>query len=398
MAPMPPPPPTVVEQFDTPRHVPQLNLGLDPLLAIAPIVLSALSVWVIGHATRGDIPGQPHYFLIRQAVYAGAGIALMILLSRIDYGRLREWRLGIYGVTIVFIAAVLALAEATRGSKRWLSLPFFNLQPSELGKLLLIVALSGFVVARVRALHEITTTCRVMLLAVVPAMLVMVQPDLGSGLVYLAIALGTLFVAGTSAKHFAALAALGVTAIVVVLLAAPAIGVNLLKPYQVQRLTAFVNPTDNPREQGYQLQQSTIAIGAGEKTGRGPAGATQTTLDFLPAHQTDFIFAVLGESYGFAGAALVLALYALVMWRILRILTLAKDLYGALIAGGVWSMLAFQVFLNTGMTMGIAPITGVPLPLFSYGGSSVVVTFMALGLVQSVRRGARTAAERKYQS
>jgi rod shape determining protein RodA len=201
-----------------------------------------------------------------------------------------------------------------------------------------------------------------------------------------------LFVAGTKWTHFAVLGTLLVTAIVVVLVAAPAAGVHVLKPYQVQRLTAFINPGDNPRSQGYQLNQSIIGIGAGQKTGRGAEGATQTKLNFLPEHHTDFIFSVVGEAYGFLGCALVLSLYALLIWRGLRILTMAKNLYGALIAGGITAMLMFQVFVNVGMTVGIMPITGVPLPLMSYGGSSVLVTFLALGLLQSVYAQARETA------
>jgi rod shape determining protein RodA len=179
--------------------------------------------------------------------------------------------------------------------------------------------------------------------------------------------------------------------------AAPAVGVEVLKDYQKDRLTAFVNPPDDPREQGYQLQQSTVAIGSGEKTGRGPDGATQTRLDFLPEHHTDFIFSVVGEMFGFAGAAFILSLYALVIWRALRILTVAKNLYGTLIVGGVIAMLMFQVFVNVGMTIGLGPITGVPLPLMSYGGSSVLVTFMAIGLLQSVHVQARLTADAKLR-
>jgi rod shape determining protein RodA len=216
-----------------------------------------------------------------------------------------------------------------------------------------------------------------------------VQPDLGTGLVYLAIAAVMLFVAGAKWTHLAALAGLAVAAVAVVLVVAPAIGVPVLKPYQVDRLTAFVNPTSNPEKQGYQLRQSITAIGSGQRLGRGPEGATQTRLDFLPEHHTDFIFAVVGEQFGFAGAAVVLSLYALLLWRTLRILTSAKNLYGALIAAGVTGMLMFQVFVNIGMTIGMMPITGVPLPLISYGGSSVLVTFLALGLLQSVHAHAR---------
>jgi rod shape determining protein RodA len=221
---------------------------------------------------------------------------------------------------------------------------------------------------------------------------VIVQPDLGSGMVYVVIAVAVLFVAGTSWKHFVILGATFAVAITLALAVAPAVGVHVLKPYQVQRLTGFLNPSSDPQSQTYQLNQSRIAIGAGEKTGRGVTGATQTKLNFLPEHHTDFVFAVVGETYGFLGAAIVLALYALLIWRSLRILTLAKNLYGALIAGGIVAMLMFQVFVNVGMTVGIMPITGVPLPLMSYGGSSVIVTLLALGVLQSVYGEARMAS------
>jgi rod shape determining protein RodA len=370
-------------------------LRIDPLLLLATIGLIACSVYVVGSATHDDIAGDPHYYLVRQAAYGAAGIILMFALARIDYSRLREWRFGVYGAMIALILVVLAIGTAAKGSQRWIPLPFFNLQPSELGKLLLVVALAAFMVERIRKLSEVETTSRILLLAIVPAMLVIAQPDLGSGLVYMAIAVAILFVAGTKWTHFVVLGALATGAIAIVLVGAPAVGVQVLKPYQVDRLTAFVHPTDDPRKQGYQLKQSIVGIGAGQKTGRGADGATQTKLNFIPEHHTDFIFSVVGEEFGFAGAALILALYALLIWRALRILTMAKNLYGALIAGGIVAMLAFQVFVNVGMTIGIMPITGVPLPLMSYGGSSVIVTFMAIGLLQSVHAQARTASAAK---
>jgi rod shape determining protein RodA len=262
------------------------------------------------------------------------------------------------------------------------------------GKLLLILSLSAFLVDRVRRLGDVDTTSRAVLMAVVPAMLVVAQPDLGSGLVYLAIVAASLFVAGTKWTHFAALGALAAAACVVVLVAAPAVGVEVLKPYQMDRLTAFLDPTENPREQGYQVNQSLTAIGSGGKTGRGEQ-ATQTKLDFLPEHHTDFVFSVVGEEFGFMGAALVLSLFALLIWRALRILTMAKNLYGTLLAGGVTAMLMFQLFVNVGMTIGIMPITGITLPLVSYGGSSAIVTLLALGLLQSVHAQARDAAAAK---
>jgi rod shape determining protein RodA len=292
---------------------------------------------------------------------------------------------------IAGILLVYALGSVSRGSKRAIELPFFSLQTSELGKILLILTLSAFMVDRIRQLGDRETTSRIMLMALIPAMLVIAQPDLGTGLVYISIVLATLFVAGTKWTHFAALGALGATAMAVVLIAAPAAGVEVLKPYQMDRLTAFVNPSENPAKEGYQQTQSLVAIGAGGKTGRGEE-ATQTKLDFLPEHHTDFIFSVVGEEFGFMGAALVLSLFALLIWRCLRILTMAKNLYGTLIAGGIVAMLMHQIFVNVGMTIGIMPITGVTLPLMSYGGSSVLVTFMAIGLLQSIHAQARETA------
>jgi rod shape determining protein RodA len=192
-----------------------------------------------------------------------------------------------------------------------------------------------------------------------------------------------------------ALFALFAVAITLVLAVAPAAGIHVLKPYQVQRLTGFLKPSKDPRNQTYQINQSEIAIGSGGKSGRGAAHATQTRLNFLPEHHTDFIFSVVGETYGFMGAAVVLSLYALLIWRAIRILTMAKNLYGTLIAGGILAMMMFQVFVNVGMTIGIMPITGVPLPLMSFGGSSMLVTLMAIGLLQSIHIQARVASAGK---
>ncbi len=382
-----PPPPLV------PR---ELRLRLDPLLVLAALGLVACSVVALNGATSDDVPGSPNFYVYRQLAFAGIGIVLMWACSRVDYSRLRELKYVLYGLMIASIALVYLLGAVTKGSKRWVETPFFNVQPSELGKVLLVVSLSAFLVDRMRwGPPTRETTARLMLLALIPAMLVMAQPDLGSSLVYIAGALGLLFVAGTPWRHFAALGALGTVAIVLTLVALPAAGVNVLKPYQVDRLTSFLSPSDVAGKEGYQQQQSKIAIGSGEKTGRGVDDATQTSLDFLPEHHTDFIFAVVGETYGFVGAALVLSLYALLMWRGLHILTQAKNLFGALIAGGITLMLLFQIFVNVGMTVGIMPITGIPAPLLSYGGSSMLVTFMALGLLQSIAAQAREASAGK---
>jgi rod shape determining protein RodA len=383
---------TAVQDF---REQRARMVRVDPLLLVATLGLMVCGAYVVKTATQDDIPGSPYHYLTRQLAYFAVGIVLMVIVSRFDYSRLRELKFGLYGSLIASILLVLALGAAARGSKRWIELPFFRLQPSEVGKVLLIAALAAFVLDRSRRMSERETTSRIMLLALFPAMLVIAQPDLGTGLVYLVVALAVLFAAGTRWTHFTALGALATAAVTLVLVAAPAAGVEVLKPYQVDRLTAFLNPSDDPREQGYQLNQSITAIGSGQKVGRGPERATQTKLDFLPEHHTDFVFAVVGEEFGFVGAAIVLSLYALLIWRALRIMAMSKNLYGTLLAAGITAMFMFQVFVNVGMTIGIMPITGVPLPLLSYGGSSVIVTLLALGLLQSIHVQAREIAVAK---
>jgi rod shape determining protein RodA len=369
-------------------------LRFDPWLMVGAVGLIACSLITLHGATKTAIPGSPLFYVERQAIYAAIGLVLVVLLARIDYSRLREYRYALYGIMIALDLVVFGM-PAIRGSHRWIPLPFFQLQSSEFGKLLLIVSLAAFAVERLRRLGEKRTTLRIMLLAVGPALIVIPQPDLGTGLVYLAIGFTMLFVAGTSWKQLTALAAVFVASIAIILAGAPALGVHVLKPYQVQRLTGFLNPSRDPRNQTYNITQSEIAIGSGQKAGRGVSGASQTNLHFLPENQTDFIFAVVGETYGFAGAALVLSLFALLIWRSLRILMMSKNLYGTLIAGGILAMLLFQVFVNVGMTIGIMPITGVPLPLMSYGGSSVLVTLIAVGLLQSIHVQARIASAGK---
>ena len=257
---------------------------------------------------------------------------ILVVISRLDYSRLRELKYVVYGLMLVLILAVLGLGSVARGSRRAIDLPFFQIQPSELGKVLLVVALAGFVVDRSRRLRERDTTAIIVLLALVPAAMVMIQPDLGSALVYIVIVLAVLFAAGTSWKHFAGLAALTARR-------------RRARARRWRRSPASpcctttrssASPrsctrSGDPGDAGYQQNQAGIAIGAGQKTGRGE-GATQTRLNFLPEHHTDFVFAVIGERWGFVGAALVLSLYALLIWRGLRILTMSKNLYGALLA------------------------------------------------------------------
>lgn len=368
---------------------PRRWLMIDPILLLAACGLIACS-YITLHGAVGRSTAE------RQVMYGALGLLLALVISRFDYSRLREFKWALFGLMVVLNIVVYGM-PAVQGARRWIPLPFLSFQSSEFGKILVIIALAGFVVDRSRRQHEWRTTARVMLLALIAALVVIPQPDLGTGMVYVAVGFSILFFAGTSWKQITALVAMFVVAIAIVLAGAPALGVHVLKTYQKQRLTTFIAPPRvcTPKDTTcYQLQQSEIAIGSGQKTGRG-RNATQTKLNFLPEGDTDFMFAAVGETYGFVGAAVVLSLYALLIWRTLRILTMSKNLFGTLIAAGILAMLMFQIFVNVGMTIGIAPVTGVPLPLLSYGGSSVIVTFLAVGLLQSIYMQARLAASGK---
>jgi rod shape determining protein RodA len=356
---------------------------MDWPLAVAAIGLVAFSVFTLGQATQNDVPGSPNYYLDRQLIYAALGVLGMLVLTRIDYSRFRELRVGIYTFLCASVAMVFVFGFAARGSRRAFELPFFSFQPSELGKLLLVLALAGFVIDGARRGSARQRTVRYLCLGLAPAALVFLQPDLGTSLVFVVATLAVMYFGGVPWTHFAVIGG-GIAALIaLVLVVAPAVGHPVLKGYQEERLTSFLNPHEHEAGAGYQQNQSVIATGAGEISGRGDR-ATQTRLDFVPERHTDFIFAVIGERYGFMGAALVLSLYALLIWRALRIVTLSKNSYGTLVAGGIAVALLFQVFVNVGMNLGIMPITGIPLPLMSYGGSSVLATFLAVGVLQSI--------------
>jgi rod shape determining protein RodA len=361
-----------------------LNLrNLDGLLLGASIGLIAFSVFTLQSASRHELAADPLYFVERQSLYALIGIVLMIAVSHIDYTRLRELRVSIYAVMVGSIAFVLLVGTAVRGSNRWIELPLFQFEPSELAKVLLCVSLAALVYERVRRPFGLRQTVGLLGLGLVPAALVFLQPDLGTGIVLVAIAVTILFVSGIPWQHFAAIGAAVALLAGGVYLAGSAAGVQFLHGYQQDRLTAFLHPSDDPSDASYQVNQAVIAVGSGEESGRGDE-ATQTELLFLPERHTDFIFAVIGERFGFLGAALVIFLYAVLFWRALRVMRISTSYYGIMIAGGIVAMLAFQVIVNVGMNLGVMPVTGITLPLISYGGSSVLGTFLALGLLQSI--------------
>ena len=354
---------------------------LDWLLFAALVAVTAYGLWAIDGITAHDPGGSS---LSRQVVYVAAGFALFVTVLFVDPDRYLRLRRPIYIGTLGVMILVLAAGAATRGSKRWIDVGFFTFQPSEFGKVLFVLALAGFLVERRNAIQSPATPLATLAYGAAPIVLVFLQPDIGTALVYTAALAAVMFVAGVRWSHLAVLATFAVAGSLAMLWLLPAAGVNVLKPYQAQRLTGFTHPDNDPRGATYNLRQSITAVGAGGVRGRGVIGATQTRLDYLPEHATDFAFASLAEERGFLGASILLLLYLLVVWRALKIVAGARDLYSAIVAGGIAFMFMFQVFVNTAMTMGAAPITGIPLPFVSVGGSSLITNFLAIGVLQAI--------------
>jgi rod shape determining protein RodA len=358
--------------------------------------LVGVGLWAVSGATRFAVAGNPSYYLDRQMIYAAAGALLLVVATLVDTDVYHRYWKPIFGGTVLLIAFVLVIGHAARGSTRWISLGFFTFQPSEFGKLAFVLGLAGFLADRAREGGSIGTTLRALGLGAFPILLVFAQPDLGTALVYIVALAAMLFIGGTSWRQLAALGSIAVLLVVGVLWAGPAAGVDFLKGYQQARLTCFVHPSHcSDRDTRYNLEQSMVAVGAGQVYGRGVHNSTQTNLNFLPEHGTDFVFASYSEQHGFAGASLLLALYLLVLWRALRIVSIARDFYSAIVAGGIVIGLLFQIFVNVGMTMGIAPITGIPLPFVSVGGSSMIANLAAMGVLLSIYARGRASRRRR---
>jgi rod shape determining protein RodA len=361
---------------------------IDWLLLAAFGATVAYGLWSIDGITMHDTGGSA---MGRQALYAFAGSLVFLAALFVDPDTYRRLRRPIYFGTLGLMVFVLAAGAATRGSKRWIDVGFFKFQPSEFGKVLFVLVLAGFIADRRGAIQAASTPLQTIGYGLVPILLVFVQPDIGTALVYLSALAAVLFVAGVRWSHLAVLGVVAVAVALAVLWVLPSAGVQVLKPYQTERLTGFTHPDNDPRDATYNLRQSITAVGAGGLRGRGVVGATQTRLNYLPEHATDFAFASLAEERGFFGASILLLLYLLIVWRALKIVAGARDLYCAVVAGGIAFMFMFQVFVNTAMTMGAAPITGIPLPFVSVGGSSLITNFLAIGVLQSIhlRRGVR---------
>jgi rod shape determining protein RodA len=380
----------IVTEHPRPRAIPRGSGAvplaflrrLDWVLLFAAGALVAYGLWLVSGITRFDVPGDESYFVLRQGVAAVVGLVALVVatLVPVDLAR-RYWKL-LYAATLGLMVVVFLIAEAIRGSKRWIDLGFIQFQPSELGKVLFVLAVAGFLVERAGSVTRWRTILATIGLGTAPILLVFLQPDLGTALVYAASLFALLFFVGVRWLQLLVLGLLGALAIVSVLWLLPSAGIQVLKPYQTARLT--LNPDADPGGITYNLNQSITAVGSGGLTGRGVVEATQTRLDYLPEHATDFAFASLAEQRGFVGAAILLLLYLLVVWRGLRVITGAGDLYGAVVAGGLVFGLVFQIFVNVGMTMGVAPVTGIPLPFVTVGGSSMVTNLLLIGVLQSI--------------
>ena len=374
--------------YDTPRVLRHVDLML-PVLALATAAIGVLMVY---SATRGpatDLRPAETFFLGRQARMVGVGAGAMVLAAWFGHRRLQRMSWLIHGVILGVLVAVLAVGNEVKGSRSWFQIGDTQLQPSELGKVALIVVLAAWL-GRTEAPSGLRVLVAVLLVAG-PVGLIVLQPDLGTVLVYGAIAAGMVFVAGVKGRHLLILGLLLVSGVVAVLQS------EVLEDYQIRRLLVFVDE-ETDTAASYNLEQAEVAIGNGGLTGRGLFQGTQNNSALVPEQQTDFIFTVVAEETGFVGGAILLGLVGLLLLRVLRIGQMADDRFGMLVSAGVFSMLAFQVFQSVGMSIGIMPITGIPFPLVSYGGSSMLTTCLALGLVQSVHMRRHEVLGRRAES
>lgn len=356
---------------------------LDPVLVITALALTGVGLLAIYSAklqalTQQGLPTTT--FISRQLLALVIGVVAMVVMAMIDYRHLRTYAPVLYVVSVFLLLVVLSpLGTEVKGSQRWLVVAGFQLQPSELAKIAVLVMIAA-------VLHELKGNIRLgavalgLGIAVVPTALVFLQPDLGTSMVFLWTAAVLFLIAGIPARYLVTLALGGLVAMIV------ALQTGVIEAYQLRRLTAFLDAADPALAQGpaFQTYQSMVAIGSGQFAGKGLFQGTQTALSYVPENHTDFVFTVIGEEFGFIGASVVLGLYVLLVWRALRIAILAKDLFGTLLASGIIAILSLQVFVNVGMNVGIMPVTGLPLPFVSYGGTSLIIWFAMVGLLLNV--------------
>ncbi|MER6910880.1 rod shape-determining protein RodA [Streptomyces sp. NPDC000594] len=361
---------------------------LDWPLLLSCLALSGIGALLVWSATRGrtDLTqGDPYYFLFRHLLNTGIGVALMVATVWLGHRTLRGAVPVLYGISILLILLVLTPLGATiNGAHAWIVIGGgFSIQPSEFVKITIILVMAMLLAARVDAgdlAHPgHLTVAKSLVLAALPMAIVMMMPDLGSVMVMVVIVLGVLMASGAPNRWILGLIGGGVVGAVLVAV------LGLLDEYQINRFAAFANPALDPTGAGYNTNQARIAIGSGGLLGTGLFKGSQTTGQFVPEQQTDFVFTVAGEELGFVGGAVILVLLGVVLWRACRIARETTELYGTIVAAGIIAWFAFQSFENIGMTLGIMPVAGLPLPFVSYGGSSMFAVWVAIGLLQSIR-------------
>lgn len=353
----------------------------DSVLLSMVLLLSGFGLLMIYSATRFGLERAeqiPTGTMERQMIFVTGGLIAIGLFSLIDYREYRNFLPMIYGAIVLLLLAVFLFPEVN-GAQRWIPIPLFNLQPAEFTKPVVIIAMAyvlsqGTDPDRVRWRQIV----QVLLLAGFPAALIVFEPDLGTALTIPFVMLVMLFAAGASWKQLGSLVGSGVVAV------AAAFRFDLLQDHQERRILVFLDPSLDPQGMGFQLRQSKLAIGSGQLTGKGLFEGTQTNLAYVPEAETDFIFTAVGEQLGFVGGVVLVAAFLVLIWRLLVIAAHARDRFGSLIAVGVAGMLVFHVFVNIGMTVGIAPVTGLPLPFLSLGGSFYLAMAMSIGIVNSI--------------
>jgi rod shape determining protein RodA len=356
----------------------RLIKNFDYTLVLLILALCAAGTLILYSATRGmDGIADPMHFVKRQALFFGVGMACLLAVCFTDYANFTNWVRYLYAGNLILLGLVLLIGTEVRGSTRSIDIGIFDLQPSEIAKLVLIITVAKLLAdkeGKYTGFHDIFLPLAATL---VPMGLIFRQPDLGTSLVLIAVLLGMLYVAGVHRRYLLSLCAAGAAVV-------PLFWFFLLKDYHKDRLLVFINPEVDPTGTGWQLLQSIIGIGSGGPFGRGLFNSTQVRLQFLPDHHTDFIFSVFGEELGFAGAAVLLLLFFCLIYRILWVGTHSKDQFGALLCAGVAIMFTFQVLVNIGMTIGIMPVTGLPLPFISYGNNALLVNLISIGIVLNV--------------
>ncbi len=355
----------------------RLLKNLDFVAIFVTLLLLAISLVFIGSATHINTPSEDRYWYVqRQGLFTLFNIILVYFTLNFDYKILSRFANALYVINLVMLLAVMFVGHSALGAQRWIQIGPVSLQPSEFSKIIMIIALANMLDHRWGQLRTLREVLPVFVYVGIPFLLVLKQPDLGTSLVFMAILFGMIYVAGINTKILMGIFAAGI--------AFMPIFWHFLKDYQKMRLLVFLDPNVDPLGSGYHIIQSKIAIGSGMVLGKGLFGGTQSQLNFLPENHTDFIFAVIGEEMGFVGAFLILFLYFILLYRGLKIAGVARDNFGTLLAAGIISMLTFHILVNVGMTAGIMPVTGIPLPFMSYGVSALTTNMLSIGIMLNI--------------